>query len=195
MKKSEIRKLYLEKRKGLSKDEVQNLSEEIFNQFIFYFKPSENQLVHLFLPIKKLNEMDTNIFINYFFKNKIRVFVPKIVENKLISVELKENSVLIENLWGILEPESNEDSGEKDFEFVITPLLYCDAKGNRVGYGKGFYDDFFKSIHSKTLKIGINYFSPQEKIDDVWKEDIPLDYLVMPTEVLSFGNLESKSTK
>lgn len=186
MKKSEIRKIYLEKRKNLSKDEVQELSEKIFNQFIMHFKPSENQLIHLFLPIKKFNEIDTNIFINYFFKNKIRVFVPKIVEKKLITVELKENSVLIENSWGILEPESNEDYVEKDFNFVLTPLLYCDYQGNRVGYGKGFYDDFFKNINSETLKIGINYFSPQEKIDDIWEEDISLDYLVTPTEVLSF---------
>lgn len=186
MLKSEIRKIYLEKRKALSKDEVQELSKEIFDQFTFYFKPSENQLVHLFLPIKKFNEIDTNIFINYFFENKIRVFVPKIVENKLISVELKENSVLIENSWRISEPESSEDSGEKEFDFVLTPLLYCDNQGNRVGYGKGFYDEFFKKINSKTLKIGINYFSPQEKIDDVWEEDVPLDYLVTPTEVLSF---------
>lgn len=195
MKKADLRKKYIEYRKNLSKDEVQDLSEKIFNQFLFNFKPSENQLVHLFLPIKKFNEIDTNIFINYFFNNKIRVFVPKIVEKKLISVELKENSVLIENSWGILEPASNEDSGEKKFNFVLTPLLYCDNQGNRVGYGKGFYDEFFKKLHSKTLKVGINYFLPQQKIDDVWEEDIPLDYLVTPTEVLSFSGLGSNSTK
>lgn len=35
-------------------------------------------------------------------------------------------------------------------------------------------------------KIGINYFDPDEDIDDVWENDIPLDYLVTPREVLSF---------
>lgn len=195
MRKADLRKKYLEYRKNLSKDEVQDLSEKIFNHFLFYFKPSENQLVHLFLPIKKFNEIDTNIFINYFFNNKIRVFVPKIVEKKLISVELKENSVLKENSWGILEPESNEDSGEKDFNFVLAPLLYCDNQGNRVGYGKGFYDRFFSEINPNAIKVGVSFFSPKEKVEDVSAFDVPLDYLVTPTEVLSFGNFESKSTK
>ena len=31
----------------------------------------------------------------------------------------------------------------KYFDYVVTPLLYSDDKGNRVGYGKGFYDAFF----------------------------------------------------
>ena len=82
-----------------------------------------------------------------------------------------------------------------DFYFVIVPLLYCDNQGNRVGYGKGFYDNFLKNINSDVLKIGINYFSPQEKIDDIRKEDIPLDYLVTPTEILSFSGFTSNSTK
>ncbi|MGZ5188250.1 MAG: 5-formyltetrahydrofolate cyclo-ligase, partial [Kaistella sp.] len=92
-------------------------------------------------------------------------------------------------------PETNEDSGEKDFDFVITPLLYCDRKGNRVGYGKGYYDGFFESVNSRALKIGLNFFGPDEVIDDVWENDIPLDYLITPVEVLSFFGTASKSTK
>jgi 5-formyltetrahydrofolate cyclo-ligase len=56
----------------------------------------------------------------------------------------------------------------------------------RVGYGKGFYDQFFENIPAKTKKIGVNYFNPEENIDDVRDNDIPLDYLVTPTAVLSF---------
>ncbi|MEG0761409.1 MAG: 5-formyltetrahydrofolate cyclo-ligase [Chryseobacterium sp.] len=186
MKKAELRKIYQQKRKSLSQNDISDFSLKIFKNFILQFKPIENQRVHVFLPIKKFNEIDTHVFIDYFFENKIRVFVPKIIGEKLISVELKEGDVLIENSWGILEPESSEDSEEKNYDFVITPLLYCDHHGNRVGYGKGFYDGFFKKINSNCLKIGINYFSPLEIIDDIWEEDVALDYLVAPTEVLSF---------
>lgn len=45
---------------------------------------------------------------------------------------------------------------------------------------------FFKASHPIQKKIGVNYFDPDEYIDDVWENDIPLDYLVTPTEVLSF---------
>ena len=186
MKKSEIRKIYLEKRKSLSKDEVLSLSKLIFKNFINHFKLIENQKVHIFLPIQKFNEINTFLFIDYFFKNKIRVFVPKMVGENLISIEINEKTQFIKNSWGISEPISNEDSCEKVFDFVITPLLYSDNQGNRVGYGKGFYDKFFSTLNSKTKKIGINYFDPDGMIDDVEAFDIPLDYLVTPTDVLSF---------
>lgn len=187
MLKSDLRKIYLQKRKTLSSDEVFLLSEQISQQFVEFFKPKKNQNLHLFLPIAKFIEIETQFILNYCLENQIRVFVPKVIGEDLISVEILEDSVYKTSSWGIKEPISNVDSGILDYDFVITPLLYCDAKGNRVGYGKGFYDGFFENLSSKTKKIGINYFNPDESIDDVWENDIPLDYLVTPTEVLSFG--------
>ncbi|GEN72559.1 5-formyltetrahydrofolate cyclo-ligase [Chryseobacterium lathyri] len=188
MLKAELRKKYMQKRKALSTDEAFLLSEKIFEKFVDFFKPVSGQKVHIFIPIEKFKEIDTQLFINYFLSRNIRVFVPKIVDAKLISVEIFKDTKFGTNHWGISEPVSNEDSGILDFNWVITPLLYCDKKGNRVGYGKGFYDAFFEMIPSETKKIGVNYFNPDENIDDVWENDIPLDYLVTPTDVLSFFN-------
>lgn len=186
MLKAELRKKYMQKRKALSLDEAFLLSERVFENFINYFKPVSRDKVHIFIPILKFKEIDTRLFINYFFSRNIRVFVPKIVDTKLISVEIFEDTVFEINQWNISEPVSNEDSKVSFFNYVITPLLYCDDKGNRVGYGKGFYDGFFENISKESKKIGVNYFNPDENIDDVWENDIPLDYLVTPTEVLSF---------
>ena len=191
--KAELRKLYLEKRKTLSNDEVLILSKKILENFILQFNVIENQSVHVFLPIKKFNEMETKFLIEYFWKRKVNVFVPKIFKNKIISVKLTPETVLKENSWGILEPISN-DNECSNFDFVITPLLYCDKKGNRIGYGKGFYDEFFKTINADAKKIGVNYFPPIESIDDVSDFDVKLDYLVTPVETLSFS-FTSTSTK
>ncbi|MGE8552436.1 MAG: 5-formyltetrahydrofolate cyclo-ligase [Chryseobacterium jejuense] len=186
MLKAELRKKYMQQRKALSRDEAFLLSEKIFQNFITYFKPEAGQKIHIFVPIEKFNEIDTQIFINYFLGQNIRVYVPKVVADKLISIEVFNDTVFEINSWGISEPVSNKDSVEVDFHYVITPLLYCDPNGNRVGYGKGFYDRLFQSISPETKKIGVNYFDPDDFIDDVWENDIPLDYLVTPTEVLSF---------
>ena len=191
--KAELRKLYLEKRKTLSNDEVLILSKKILENFILQFNVIENQSVHVFLPIKKFNEIETKFLIEYFWKRKVNVFVPKIFKNKIISVKLTPETVLKENSWGILEPISNENECS-NFDFVITPLLYCDKKGNRIGYGKGFYDEFFKTINADAKKIGVNYFPPIESIDDVSDLDVKLDYLVTPLETLSFS-FTSTSTK
>ncbi len=186
MLKAELRKKYMQQRKALSHDEAFLLSEKIFQNFVTYFQPQAEQKIHIFVPIEKFNEVDTQIFINYFLAQNIRVYVPKIVDEKLINIEIFGDTLFETNAWGISEPVSNEDSGEHYFHYVITPLLYCDGKGNRVGYGKGFYDALFQSISPETKKIGVNYFDPDDSIDDAWENDIPLDYLVTPTEVLSF---------
>ena len=191
--KAELRKLYLEKRKTLSNDEVLILSKKNLENFILQFNLIESQSVHVFLPIKKFNEIETKFLIEYFWKRKVNVFVPKIFKNKIISVKLTPETVLKENSWGILEPISNENECS-NFDFVITPLLYCDKKGNRIGYGKGFYDEFFRTINADAKKIGVNYFPPIESIDDVSDFDVKLDYLVTPVETLSFS-FTSTSTK
>ncbi|WP_312991657.1 5-formyltetrahydrofolate cyclo-ligase [Chryseobacterium flavum] len=186
MLKAELRRKYTQKRKALSTDEAFLLCQKIFENFIQYFSPKESQKVHIFITIPARMEIDTQIFIQYFLAQNIRVYVPKIVADKLINIEIFKDTVFETNSWGISEPVSNDDSGENYFHYVITPLLYCDKKGNRVGYGKGFYDGLFQSISPDSKKIGINYFDPDEDIDDVWENDIPLDYLVTPREVLSF---------
>lgn len=175
----------MEKRNALSSDEVISLSQKIFQNFVAAFLPKAGQNIHIFLSIEKFKEIDTQFFINYFFKKNINVFVPKVVYSKMKSVQIHQDSLFSKNKWDILEP-INPSKNTSDFDFVITPLLYCDFQGNRVGYGKGFYDCFFSEINSDALKIGISFFPPEEKIDDVSEFDIPLDYLVTPVEVLSF---------
>ncbi|OPC26655.1 5-formyltetrahydrofolate cyclo-ligase [Elizabethkingia anophelis] len=192
--KSELRKKYLKERKAMSSEDVAFLSEKIFNQYLLQFNVSENQNIHIFLPISAKNEINTHLWIDYFWKKNVNVFIPKMVDNEIISIAYKPDTELALNSWGILEPVSNIAKAV-DFDQVITPLLYADRQGNRIGYGKGFYDRFFSSVKKSVLKIGINYFAPDELIQDADKFDIELDYLVLPDGMLSFLGGPLNSTK
>lgn len=169
----------------MSSAEVEDLSKSIFKQFLGAFDMSKVKNVHIFLPIKQKNEVSTWDFIEYFWKEGISVFVPKMVQNEIKTIQLKLDTPLKENGWGILEPEDDFVEDIK-YDIVITPLLYCDNQGNRVGYGKGFYDMFFSKMNHNALKVGVSFFPPAALISDVSQQDVPLDYLVTPTEVLSF---------
>ena len=193
MQKIELRKRYLEKRKALSNDEVLLLSEKIFEQFCHHFSLDRIKNVHVFLPIQKLNEVNTLLFIDHFWAKGISVFVPKIKDGKMISLPYTRDTELVENSWGILEPKNNQFQ-EVTLDLVLTPLLYADAQGNRVGYGKGFYDIFFSNLNYRPIKIGLSFFVPQEIITDVSAEDVRLDYLLTPDATLSF-DFTSISTK
>lgn len=69
---------------------------------------------------------------------------------------------------------------------VFVPLLAFDKNGDRVGYGKGFYDKFLKECKPEIIKIGLSFFEPEEKIDGIFEEDIKLDYCVTPNEIYTF---------
>ena len=183
--KKELRSIYKEKRMALSQDEVNFLSKKIFEKFVLQFNIIENQKVNVFLHIKKFNEINTQIFIDYFFDKKVRVFVPKIQGEKMISVEIFPNSEFEINKWGIKEPISNIDANV-ELDYILTPLLYCDQFGNRVGYGKGFYDYFFSRDLKIHNKIGLNFFSPNEDIADVFEKDVAIDGLITPSEFIDF---------
>ena len=183
--KTELRTIYKAERMALSQDEVNFLSKKIFEQFILQFNIIENQKVNVFLPIEKFNEINTQIFIDYFFDKNVRVFVPKIQGENMISVEIFPNSEFEINNWGIKEPISNIDANV-ELDYVLTPLLYCDQFGNRVGYGKGFYDSFFYGNSKIHKKIGLNFFSPNEGIADVFQKDVALDGLITPSEYIDF---------
>ncbi len=139
--------------------------------------------------------MDTRLFLNYFFERGVRVFVPKVSGADICSVEIFPDTVFNKNKWNIPETESNTDCGLNSYTMILVPLLYADAKGNRVGYGKGFYDRFFTTLKKNTPKAGLSFFSPDEPVEDVSEWDVPLDYLVTPTEVLSFAGGTSNFTK
>lgn len=184
--KKELRTIYRAKRMALSEDEVNFLSQKVFENFVLQFEIIENQKISIFLPIKKFNEIDTQNFIDYFFEKKVRVFVPKIQAGKMTSVEIFPDSDFEINHLGITEPISDTDA-KVDLDYVFTPLLYCDRRGNRVGYGKGFYDSFFSTDLIIRNKIGLNFFYPNEDILDVWDKDVALDGLITPSEFISFG--------
>ena len=65
------------------------------------------------------------------------------------------------------------------------PLLTYDLQGNRIGYGKGYYDRFLAQCDSECCFIGLSFFPPEERIPTE-KTDIKLQYCITPEKIYSF---------
>lgn len=185
MTKSALRKFYKQKRKELSFTELDKFNSLIFNklknsEFILF------QNFHIFLPIKKLKEVNTIPIIDFLLKQEKNVFIPKIENENLLVCEFKNFDELAENSLGILEPKNSKSINPEILEIVFIPMLICDKQGNRVGYGQGFYDRFLAKCSENCLKIGLNYFEPFNEISDVNEFDIPLDFLITPEKMYKF---------
>jgi len=61
MTKSELRKIYLERRSSLSKAEIAGKSRQIADLFFENFDISKIKTLHCFIPIIKFNEIDTSL--------------------------------------------------------------------------------------------------------------------------------------
>ena len=185
--KTELRKKYLEKRKSLSDIEIEGFSEKIFNRVKEYFDLEKINNIHIFISSEKLKEVKTDKFIKFLLEKGKRVFIPKVSGKELLCYELTKETILKPNAWGIGEPKGKPISlNSVSIDMVIIPLVYCDKKGNRIGYGKGFYDRFLSKINRNAMKIGVGIFTPKEEIIDVSPADVALDYLVTSSDVFSF---------
>ncbi len=92
MTKAELRKIYLEKRKQLSENTINELSK---NSSLFFYNsnPTENQNIHCFIPIKKfIRKLILTSYRVLFFKNKW--LVSKVINTEMIAIELKENTAI-----------------------------------------------------------------------------------------------------
>lgn len=185
MNKIEARKKYLDLRKKL--DNVQIISKSISISNNLQDLPIwEHNFYHIYLPIKEKNEVDTMPIINILNNKKKKVLIPKSDFNNatMKSFLLNDNTVLKKNNYGITEPINNEEFlGRIDVIFI--PLVAYDLIGNRVGYGKGFYDKFLRNQNNKILRVGLSFFNPEKRIK-IDEHDENLDFCVTPNRIFSF---------
>ena len=190
MLKSEARAIYLAKRKSISLEEKELLDHAILNEFK-KIDLTTVKCIHLYLPIIAQNECNTYPIIEYIQKNhpQINIALPKAnFENGHMDAMLfNVGTPLVKNNLGIAEPIDGEIIDPKAIDMIICPLLAFDLKGNRVGYGKGFYDRFLKKCKADVIKLGISYFEPVESILDFNEFDLPLSSCITPTQNYFFG--------
>jgi 5-formyltetrahydrofolate cyclo-ligase len=75
---------------------------------------------------------------------------------------------------------------EKEVDMILVPLLAYDLKGNRVGYGKGFYDRFLTNCRSGVQKVGLSYFEPLDFIEGTDSFDVMLNACINPEKIWRF---------
>ena len=135
-------------------------------------------------------EVDTHSVVQFLkFSNPgLHIVVPKTGTegNSMTHYLYDEHTVLVENRYHIMEPAGGERVASSDIDLVLVPLLAFDERGNRVGYGKGFYDRFLAECRKDVIKVGLSFFEAESLIKDTDEFDIPLTYCVTPQKVYEF---------
>lgn len=197
MNKSRLRQLALARRKNVSEHVFGLLNESLQQEFMDFI--TSFQLPHRimsFQPIVERREVDMSYIHETLAALGHQLCFPRVEnEHEMVAYQVPSNDSLITSAWGIQEP--NPQTCQKvpiaDIDLVIIPLLAFDATGNRVGYGKGFYDRFLQDCRPDTLKIGVCLDEPVQRIDDVEAHDIPLDLCISPIGLHLFEGFYPKN--
>ncbi len=124
---------------------------------------------------------------NLFNDNSKEWFLPIVgtlhATSLLVAPYISGKTKLSKNKYGILEPEIVNDNffdqnkNKIKLDLIFVPGLCFDKSGNRIGFGKGFYDSFLK-LNPDSIKIGC---CPEGCIVDslpVDKWDIKVDMVI-----------------
>lgn len=187
MTKSEARTTYKKHRSVLSTNDIKSRSRAIADLVekmdIWHF-----EYYHLFMPIEHQKEVDTSFIFDILLKKNKKIIVSKsIFETTEMHHFVVDSTTKYElNHYKIPEPIASQKVDAGAIDVVFLPLLAYDSVGNRVGYGKGFYDKFLSKCKANTVKIGLSFFEPEPLITGFSTSDVKLDYCINPSELKKF---------
>lgn len=185
--KKELRLHYKNLRKELSPNDIEEKSLAVANNLI-QLPIWDKTYYHVFLPITEQNEVDTEFILHLLSGKDKEIVISKsdFETREMTHFLLTDNTKIKKNEYNIPEPVNGLSVPSQTIEVVFVPLLAFDVLGNRIGYGKGFYDKFLANCNPETIKIGLSFFEAVSQIDDVFESDVKLDYCVTPEKVYNF---------
>ena len=194
MDKKVLRSKYKVLRQSITEEEIEDKSLAIANQLLRMNTVPSGRLVwdklyyHLFLTIEEQKEINTEYILQILAGKDKEIVISKCDFTTLGMTHflLTDNTKIKKNSYNVPEPVDGLEVPDAKIDVVFVPLLAYDKQGNRVGYGKGFYDNFLSKCKPETIKIGLSFFPPEEKIDDVSESDVKLDFCVTPDRIISF---------
>ena len=164
----------------MSSLERKNKSDKIMKSLFGLQKFKEAGVVMFFVSYR--SEVNTHKMISEALKKKI-VVVPKTSSKNIVPSVIKSLKELSPNKKGILEPRKVKKIGLNKIDVVIVPGTVFDKRGNRIGYGHGYYDKFLKKVPN-AVKIGLAFDLQVVKRLPNEKHDIPMDVIITEKRIL-----------
>jgi len=175
--KKEVRSLYKERRNGMLPGQVEDLSARICQNILRSRLFDSARFLYAYYPLG--NEADVRPVIQEAWRQGKRVAFPKVFGNKMRFFEVTGFEQLSEGTFGVMEPceEKPADwrSGKK--LLVLTPGVAFDYQGNRMGFGKGYYDRHFSGKRDYMM-LGVSYELQIAEQIPTGDFDVPMKWIV-----------------
>ncbi|MDD5953295.1 MAG: 5-formyltetrahydrofolate cyclo-ligase [Oscillospiraceae bacterium] len=186
--KTSLRKKYRSYREALPTGKKNVFDASIKHNLLKLNEYKENDI--LFLYVSKEIEVDTYGIMAQCWQDGKTVAVPRCVPGTrdMEFYRIRQREDLEEGTFGVMEPIVSQCEKITDFShgLCVVPGLCFDAKGFRLGYGKGYYDRFLSGFQGSTA--GICYAECVQ-----W--NLPHGYFDRPVDVLVTENYIRRISK
>lgn len=188
--KYKIRKGTLFNRRMLSGAVWQERNQRICELALAFIRERDISCFHTFLPIKRNREVDTWSVIDQSVKEKRTVIVSAtdFQQETMSHFHYSAELVFEEDQFGIPTPRSGRTADPALLEMILIPMLAGDKSGNRIGYGKGYYDRLLAGLSPEVLKVGLAMNPLFDHFNFAEPHDVCLDYCITPREILHVGS-------
>ncbi|MCX6690910.1 MAG: 5-formyltetrahydrofolate cyclo-ligase [Methanoregula sp.] len=171
-----------QKRRAIPEDEIAKKSARICASLLEVIDGCDPVMAY----VSKPPEVDTHPFIRDLLREGRRVVVP-IIEKETRTLRLSylwDTTLLVKSTFHVPEPIGNEIPAQtSDIQTVIIPLLAFDRRGNRLGYGAGYYDRFLAQ-NPGIKKIGVAFSCQETGSVPRDENDVRIDIVVTEDEVI-----------
>ena len=137
-------------------------------------------------------ELGTAAFIDWCWQQQKEVYLPVLhpfSSGNLLFLRYQQDSKLISNAFGILEPKLDVTKvcPLTELDIICTPLVAFDETGARLGMGGGFYDRSLAHWQqSKLYPLGLAHDCQLVENIPVESWDIPLPEIITPSKNYCF---------
>lgn len=159
-KKDSLRREVLQRRLRLPFEEVFQLSTLIQERFLAIRELQYAKQLALYASFK--NEVLTDAVLGYAIAHGKEVFFPRIVSGKrgLVFLKVHGRKDFSQGSYKIHEPAHDREldiTTPSSFDIMIVPGVAFDTAGNRLGYGKGYYDRVLGSVKQGCLVAALAF--------------------------------------
>lgn len=171
--KKELRTNYKKLRNEMPEETREELSAEICGHILGSRLYQQAELIFAYYPLG--NEVSLLPVIEDALSNGRRIAFPKVEGEDMEFYQVKDLNELEEGYFHVMEPVT--ESAAEEAALVLTPGVVFDMDGNRIGYGKGFYDRYLGK-HPECITLGIAYESQIVECFEADMRDKKMDYIV-----------------
>ncbi len=180
MTKDEIRQEIKQRKEMLTHDQIIKKSEIIVQHFTALSEYDNCSQLILYASFNQ--EVNTLPLINQALRDGKKVALPKVMGKDIEFFYITAFSETAISTMGIPEPDTLKkiELISDRTNLILVPGLAFDRTGNRIGYGKSYYDAYFtgKSGKADFLKIAFAYdFQVYDSIP-VESHDVKIDWLI-----------------